>query len=76
MVLVSSKNILKSSLDQMFWSEFKTEVHVPVKIRTGFNSDVRTWQLTLKYNQRSKPVKVHLLSCREVRGAEHLIGQL
>jgi len=27
-------------------------------------------------NQRSKPVNAHLLSCRDVRGAEHLIGQI
>jgi len=73
---MSSKNILKSSLDQMFWSEFKTKVCVPVKIWTGFNSDIRTWQLALKNNQRSKPVKEHLLFCCVVRGAEHLIGQI
>jgi len=70
------KNILKSSLDEMFSSKFKTKVRVPVKIWTGFGSDVRTWQVTLKNNQRSKPVKAHLLSCRDVRWAEHLIGQI
>jgi len=57
----------------MFWYKLKTKVCVPIKIQTGFNSDVQTWQLTLKYNQWSKPVKAQLLSCHDVREAEHLI---
>jgi len=43
-----SSHYIYVSVDQMFWYELKTKVWLSVKIRTGLNSAIQRWQLTLK----------------------------
>jgi len=60
----------------MFWYKLKNESACTCQNTDWFQFWRSNMTINAKNNQWSKPVKTHLLSCLDVRGAEHLIGQV